>query len=228
MVCSLGSNSSTFSAVSMNSTLIGKRVARSTSRVVCIWWSEPKPAMPSRHGCARYAPKEQKIQDGRIRRAPVILLVLCNVDGDLLSRSRCEHFPSSAYSPRWLQEIQPHALVSHHQCAFLKFLTRIRHAPSCIPDRGFTLPMHQSPSWDLPCNHPGPDTYKSNHHAQRDIEHCRKRLPVLKEAKRLILKSGERRVSPDETDGDQISPIRTPVCSRGQHSETPCRSGKSP
>jgi len=81
-------------------------------------------------------------------------------------------------------------------------------------------PLTHRPSWDNgPCHCSEPDTNKSDDHAQRYIEQCRQQLAVLKEAQRLVFKSGECRVSPNETDGDQISPIGTPVRFGGQHSE---------
>jgi len=56
----------------------------------------------ARHGCARDATEEKKIQDGRISRSPVILLVLCNVDGDLFRRPDVSTLPPPVYCPRWL------------------------------------------------------------------------------------------------------------------------------
>ena len=41
------------------------------------------------HGCARDAMEEEKIQNGGIGRAPVVLLVLSYINADFLTRPRC-------------------------------------------------------------------------------------------------------------------------------------------
>src|ERR1700722_7290216 len=64
--------------------------------------------------------------------------------------------------------------------------------------KGLSAALLDSPSG----NYSGPHTGKSNDHTQRHVKDCRKRLPVLKETKRLEFKSGERRVSANEADGD--------------------------
>ena len=66
MACNLGSSSSTFCAVSMNSILTGRWTARSTRLVVCILMISTKSSNATRHGCTRYAMEKKKIQNSCI------------------------------------------------------------------------------------------------------------------------------------------------------------------
>ena len=88
--CSFGNNSSTFAAVSMNSTLTGRRTDKSTRRsCACDDLRQIRQCRESRLRPRRHGKTENL--EWRHRRPPVELLIFRYVDADFLTRPWCQH-----------------------------------------------------------------------------------------------------------------------------------------
>jgi len=161
----------------------------------------------ARHGCARDATEEKKIQDGRISRSPV------NTAGPLqrrwrpffagpdvsthllrftvlagLSRTQPHH---SSIPPQLRDFAREEILMTNPRFLRASPLPVLR---PCDTDQSF--PKVCAHGMARPATASGHTPKNPTDHAERDIEHGGKPLAVLKETKRLILKRGERRISP--------------------------------
>jgi len=91
MACNLGSNSSTFCAVSMNSILTGRWTAGRRDWCLHVM-IRAKSSNAARHGCARHAMEKEKIRRLHTWHS-VVLLVLSYVNADLLTHPGVSTFP---------------------------------------------------------------------------------------------------------------------------------------
>src|ERR1700758_1918778 len=64
-------------------------------------------------------------------------------------------------------------------------------------------------------HHSSPYRNKAHHHAQHDIKQAEADLASLDGEQCFVFEAGKSCVASDETDGDQISPVRTPLGSCG-------------
>src|SRR5580698_2444225 len=69
----------------------------------------PKSRNAPRHRRTGHPVKEEKIQNGSVGGAPVVLLVLRYVEADLLARSRCQHVFLLKIEPSPARNFIPHA-----------------------------------------------------------------------------------------------------------------------
>src|ERR1700687_3437189 len=79
--------------------------------------------------------------------------------------------------------------------------------PIAFQARPSLLPLTEGP----PAAHTKPHRDEPNYNAQKHIQECEEKLTIAQTLEGFEFKCGKRRVCADETNGNQVPPVRVPM-----------------